>query len=76
LEANDRQRVHRRAGIAEVDLLERHPAATADHRQIDGIGGIDDVGHHVQVLEDPVEEGQGRSQLHRYLQQLPDREAR
>jgi len=38
-----------------VDLPESHPAATADRRQIDGIGGIDDVGHHVQVLEDPVE---------------------
>jgi hypothetical protein len=54
-EADARQRVHRRAGIAEVDLPERYPAATADHRQIGSIVGIYDVGHHVQVLEDPVE---------------------
>jgi hypothetical protein len=41
---------------ARVDLLQSHPAATAGRRQIDGAGGIDDIGHHVQILEDPEPE--------------------
>ena len=62
------------SGVAEIDVRERHPAADRGHRKIDGVGRVDDVGHHVEVLEDPVEQGQRRAQLHRDLQQLPDRE--
>jgi hypothetical protein len=47
-----------------MDVPERHPAAPADSRQGDGIGGVDDIRHHVQVLENSLEQGQRRSQLH------------
>src|SRR5262249_21628122 len=46
-EADASQRILRRAGVAEVDLTESHSAAAANRRQIHGVGGIDDVGHHV-----------------------------
>jgi hypothetical protein len=57
-EADAGQGVRRGAGVAEVDVPQVHPAARLGCREVDGAGGVDDVGHHVEVLEDPVEQGQ------------------
>ena len=61
-------------GYWKDDVVEADP--TADRGRVEGhrVGRVDDLGIHLEVLEDPVEERQGPLDLDLDVQQLAERE--
>ena len=60
--------------VAEGDVAEADPAA--DRGRVEGhrVGRVDDLGIHLEVLEDPVEQGQRALDLDLDVEQLAERE--
>ena len=54
--------------------MEPHAAADLGRIECDRIGGIDDLGIHLEVLEDPIEERERPLDVDLDVQQLAERE--